>query len=108
MREQRISRRKFIRRLIFYTILVLVVSAVLVYIFVWGNFGILRIRELESEKTEIEEEIETVKSENEELEEIVEDESELEEMIEKEKREEMGFLKDDEVLFKFVEPDDEE
>lgn len=107
IREKLIKKRRFRRKFIFYTLISLGVLAVLLYIFIWGNFGLLRIYELEEESNEIEAEIKTLKAENEELRIKLGSDEEIKDLVEKREREEKGYLREDEILFKFIEKDEE-
>jgi cell division protein FtsB len=107
MREKRIKRRKLIRRLIVYSLLSLLIIGVLLYIFVWGNFGFLKIKDLEKEKEDIVKEIDQLKDENEKLESTLKDPTSIEKIAEEKEREEKGYIREDEVLFKFINKDED-
>jgi len=94
------------RRLWLYAGGALVLAALTVYIFVFSRHGLLRLRELQKENERLEAELARVKRENASLREDLRrlDDPEVAEKI---AREELGLVKEGDVVYRFVAPPSE-
>jgi cell division protein FtsB len=94
------------RKTVVWLFVCLVAAIGLGYVFIGSEFGFLKLRRLQAENADLEKEITTLQEENETLRRDLEDTQAKLEKIEKLAREGLGMSKADELIFRFIPPEE--
>jgi cell division protein FtsB len=106
--RQRKPRVRIKRKTVVWLSICLVVVIGLGYIFIGSDFGYLKLRRLQKENADMEREIQALQEENEALRHDLEDTQAKLEKIEKLAREGLGMSKPDELIFRFIPPEEKQ
>lgn len=104
--RERKSKIRIRRKTIVWLFICLVVVIGLGYVFIGSDFGYLKLRRLQTENANLEKEIEALQEENQSLRKDLEDTQAKLEKIEKLAREGLGMSKPDELIFRFIPPEE--
>lgn len=96
------------RKTVVWLFICLVAVIGLGYVFVGSDFGYLKLRRLQEENADLEKEITALQEENQHLRKDLEDTQARLEKIEKLAREGLGMSKPDELIFRFIPPEEKQ